>query len=338
MNYYEELGISRTASEAEIRKSYKCLTLLLHPDQHQNPKIRALAEGQMKRINGIIETLTDPVRRRAYDKSLDEPALVVRQEQLIAWTSWVRGNRGWALVGLTFVLLLISPLVAPMFDSARSAREVYAPPRATSVSSLEKQKMAFRPESIVEPKLTDPEQRAAGDRKQAPGLRRRQPEDSQSSSATEDVSDGIGTVAAPDGASGPRNRDLPPAQSPPGAPRPAPTLAGKWVYTPDPSDPGDPKLYPAEYVELSIAPLGNTLRGVYQARYKLPDHTLNSRVSFTFEGSSAGTSFSWQGDSGAQGEIDIRMDSSDTLNVNWFATKMGSLSLGSGKATLYRFR
>src|SRR4029077_2362012 len=135
MDFYEELGISRTASELEIRKSYKCLTLLLHPDQHQNPEVKVLAEGQMKRINGMIEILTDPERRRAYNDSLDSGALIVRQTQLASWFAWVRGNRGWALVGLMFVLLLISPLLAPMFDSARSAREAHEPLTATSASS-----------------------------------------------------------------------------------------------------------------------------------------------------------------------------------------------------------
>src|SRR5579864_3900693 len=158
MDFYEELGISRTAGETEIRKSYKCLTLLLHPDQQQNPEVKILAEGQMKRINGIIEILTDPERRRAYDESLDAGALIVRQKQLTAWFAWVRRNRGWALVGLAFVLLLISPLLAPMFDSARSTREAHAPPAVISASSHrtpEKQELASHPKSFAEPGMSN---------------------------------------------------------------------------------------------------------------------------------------------------------------------------------------
>jgi hypothetical protein len=342
MDFYEELGIKRTASEAEIRKSYKCLTLLLHPDQQQHPHVRALAEGQMKRINGIIEILTDPERRRVYDESLDTGALIVRQKQVRPWIVWVRSNRGWALVGLTFVLLLISPLLAPMFDSARSVHEVYAPLTATSGAAHrtpEKQQLASHPKSLAETGVTNVKRRSAGDWIGGPSLPS-SPEPSQSSAGMGNpTSEAAVATTDPDRAPARPTTEPQPAQSPPSRPRPAPTLAGKWVYTPDPGDPGDPKLYPAEYVELSIAPVGSAVRGVYQARYKLPSHTLNSRVNFTFEGPSTGTSFAWQGDSGAQGEIAIRLESPDTLKVNWFATKMGSaLSLGSGKATLYRFR
>lgn len=350
MDFYEELGVSRTASEAEIRKSYRRLTLLLHPDQQQDPEIRILAEGQMKRINEMVAILTDPERRRMYDESLSEKALVVRQIQITQWISWVRDNRGWVLVGVAFVLVLISALLVPVFDSAHSAGKAHEPVAAFSAASRrtpEQRELGSPSKALANSRLPAVEQRThEGDWKPAPGLPAPQVDSPLSSARVEtpvsetprpkSVLDSAIPVPPPTPAQG----VVPsPVQSAPSALRPAPTLAGRWVYTPDPSDPGDPKLYPAEYAELSIAPVGNALRGVYQARYKLPDRNLNSRVNFTFEGPPSGTSFVWQGDSGAQGEITVRLESADTLKVNWFATKMGSvLSLGSGNATLYRFR
>jgi hypothetical protein len=104
-------------------------------------------------------------------------------------------------------------------------------------------------------------------------------------------------------------------------------------------DPQDPKVFPAEYVELTILVAESHLRGSYRSRYKLSNRALSPYANFTFSGPAGGTSFVWQGDAGATGQITLRLQSHDTMQVNWFATKMGSeLSLGSGSATVYRFR
>jgi DnaJ domain len=357
MDFYEELGISRTASEAEIRKSYKCLTLLLHPDQQRKPELRALADGQMKRINEIVAILTHPERRRIYDETLSEKTSCVRQIQPAPWIPWIRNNQGWVLVGVAFVLLLISPLLVPIFDSARSDKTHDLAAVSSASSSRAHEHGEPSPSGGPgESRLTSMERRmSAGDSKPAPGstvpnsrlsaVRTGKPSSEEANVApfpSKGVPDlGIATPPGPA-----QLATSPPLKSASPLSQTAPTLAGRWVYTPDPSDLRDPKLYPAEYVELSIAPEGSALRGVYQARYKLPSVSLNSRVTFTFEGpagtfegSAGGTSFTWRGDAGAQGEITIRLQSADTLQVNWFATKMGSaLSLGSGNAILYRFR
>jgi len=49
MNYYEELSVGRSASADEIRRSYKRLARLLHPDRCAEDPARVLAELQMKR-------------------------------------------------------------------------------------------------------------------------------------------------------------------------------------------------------------------------------------------------------------------------------------------------
>ncbi len=97
MNYYEEFGVISTASTEEIRQAYRLLARLLHPDAQLDPEMRAAAERQMRRVNEIRAVLTDPRRRREYDKSLRaaqrpelagrRPTGVPRPAQWGAWRS-----------------------------------------------------------------------------------------------------------------------------------------------------------------------------------------------------------------------------------------------------------
>ena len=70
MNYYEELGIRSDADEEEIRKAHRRLVKLMHPDQHRDASLKALAETQMRRLNSIVATLLDPEERQEYDEQV----------------------------------------------------------------------------------------------------------------------------------------------------------------------------------------------------------------------------------------------------------------------------
>ena len=64
-DYYEVLGLSREASEEEIKKSYRKLAMKHHPDRNpDNPK----AEGHFKEAKEAYETLSDDQKRAAYDQ------------------------------------------------------------------------------------------------------------------------------------------------------------------------------------------------------------------------------------------------------------------------------
>ena len=64
-DYYEVLGLSRDASEEEIKKSYRKLAMKYHPDRNpDNPK----AEEQFKEAKEAYETLSDDQKRAAYDQ------------------------------------------------------------------------------------------------------------------------------------------------------------------------------------------------------------------------------------------------------------------------------
>jgi curved DNA-binding protein CbpA len=70
VDYYEELGVARSASVDEVRRAYRNVARLLHPDQQPDETLRRLAGLQMTRLNAILETLTDPASRREYDQGL----------------------------------------------------------------------------------------------------------------------------------------------------------------------------------------------------------------------------------------------------------------------------
>jgi curved DNA-binding protein len=64
-DYYEILGVSRTATEDEIKKAFRKLARVHHPDVNPGDKS---AEEQFKRINEAYEVLSDPEKRKKYDK------------------------------------------------------------------------------------------------------------------------------------------------------------------------------------------------------------------------------------------------------------------------------
>ncbi|MFZ9520419.1 MAG: DnaJ C-terminal domain-containing protein [Silvanigrellaceae bacterium] len=64
MNYYELLGISKTASEEEIKKSYRKLAMQYHPDRNPGNK---QAEDKFKQISEAYAVLSDTEKRRQYD-------------------------------------------------------------------------------------------------------------------------------------------------------------------------------------------------------------------------------------------------------------------------------
>ncbi|RPJ83817.1 MAG: J domain-containing protein [Acidobacteria bacterium] len=64
-DYYQTLGIAKTASEKEIKQAYRKLARKFHPDV--NPGDKA-AEGRFKEINEAYEVLGDPEKRKKYDE------------------------------------------------------------------------------------------------------------------------------------------------------------------------------------------------------------------------------------------------------------------------------
>lgn len=61
---YETLGVSESASQAEIKKAYRTLAKKYHPDINKTPE----AEEKFKEINGAYEVLGDEEKKTQYDQ------------------------------------------------------------------------------------------------------------------------------------------------------------------------------------------------------------------------------------------------------------------------------
>jgi molecular chaperone DnaJ len=68
-DYYSVLGVSRNASEREIKQAYRKLARQYHPDVNAGDKS---AEAKFKRINEAYEVLSDKEKRRKYDQFGDQ--------------------------------------------------------------------------------------------------------------------------------------------------------------------------------------------------------------------------------------------------------------------------
>ena len=326
MDYYEELGLDRGASESEIRQAYRTLVRLLHPDHCGGAVESRLADLQMKRLNGMMALLADPVERARYDRSLAVAVTVPAPPPVPSlfrwWPAWI-----WPAAVLACLTAAILLSHAPGAQAPKTATPPEAPvpaaqpkPRPLAVKPAPQRVAPSRAALPTLPAVAAG--RPAANEPMAP-----------EPPAIPETNPRPIAIAAPAVPS-------PPALPPPESTRPAarPTLAGEWLFVPSPHADSS-QLYPPEYIELRITEHSGILRGRYQARYRVTDRAISPAVSFQFEGRGEpeGARLTWTGAGGARGDVSLRLLSNGALEVTWVANQIGKeLGLISGTAKLVR--
>src|SRR5919197_1507366 len=64
-DYYQVLGVPKNASDKDLQKAFRKLARQYHPDLNPNDKV---AEAKFKEINEAYEVLSDPEKRKKYDR------------------------------------------------------------------------------------------------------------------------------------------------------------------------------------------------------------------------------------------------------------------------------
>lgn len=88
-DYYEILGVARTASAAEIRQVYLKLARERHPDRFSDPAEKEKAQEFFKDLTSAFNTLFNEKSRREYDASLVKPRAAPPEE--IAKSAYLQG-------------------------------------------------------------------------------------------------------------------------------------------------------------------------------------------------------------------------------------------------------
>ena len=369
MNFYEEFGLSPSASTEEIAKAHKRLARLLHPDQLQDEDLRRLAECQMKRLNAIYAVLSDRQQRLQYDLGLaagsegafpapvsGSPAGAMRR---FVTAAAVQRNAIWIVSGLACVAVICwyfaqnagtgkmpsqqtahaQPPATPSPENVppavQSSEPVHSEPREPALSDHQYQQLR-RETAALRRALGEAESERDAALAHLTRLQRSLEEERQFASDAKPEPVQPSPPPAPTAASAPAVTAPAAASSRP----PAGKVSGTWFFVPKTLDPAPKDVYPPEYIEVVIAEENGQIRGRYRGRYRVADRAISPEVLFQFQGkvNSPGR-YPWTGRSGARGEVHLKLVSDDSLQVAWFASELGQqMGLGSGTAVLIRRR
>ncbi|MEN6532783.1 MAG: J domain-containing protein [Bryobacteraceae bacterium] len=350
MTYYEELGLAQNATVEEIHQAYRNLARLLHPDQQTDETLRHLAESQMKRINLIHEVLTNPAMRREYDVSLrpDRPGLPgrtvpatgrrsIRSFKRPAWLN--TSSAAWALIA---VIAGLSLYIGFQWEDKGPApvSQVQAP-----VETAQPIPQPSRTDSASITRQTAPEQPKTAPKESVTAKNEPAPELEQPPSLP------IESANLPSVVSHLESQHRAEQNSPSPIAGQVDTVshskilhvngrfAGTWVYVRSKDSENSPGLYPPEYIEAVISEHDGVIRGRYRARYVVKDRVISPevRLQFAGEGDRDSAHLKWTGAGGARGDIQLRLVTERSLEVNWMAEELGTeMGLISGTAVLTR--
>lgn len=323
MNYYEELAVSPDASTEEIREAYRQLARLLHPDRSLDERSRRLAETQMRRLNAIVEVLSNAAKRQQYDLELRcRISTLARTPETVAapqrrWNldlllcrlrDYRHPNNAWIVACTTVVLALFWTFRESLSESKHPPPSVAVEPLGQLADSRERPRSETRHAKMPELRALEylegqieywrrHSEQMRGERDAAIG------QVSRLESSIADLMSRTPLAAAPAicPASPPAVSPLEPAVSEPMFSKPAPakpnraspapvhpngpSLAGAWHYIPA-SGRGRLRdnLYSPEFIECVVVEDAGALHGRYRARYRVPDRAISPDVAFQFTG------------------------------------------------------
>jgi len=96
-DYYQVLGVPRDASQKDIQKAFRKLARKHHPDVNPNDKA---AEARFKELNEAHEVLSDPEKRKQYDRfgadwqRYQQAAQAGQAAPDTDFSQWFSGQRG----------------------------------------------------------------------------------------------------------------------------------------------------------------------------------------------------------------------------------------------------
>ena len=332
MTYYDELGVAPDASPEEIRKAFRGVSRMLHPDLQPEGVLRHLAEAQMKRLNEVVETLCHEDRRVAYDSALHAPPLAALP--LAGETLQAKMPLRALVVGLAFGCLLmycVSVFTRPEFEAAE--RPVDAGPvmmtspgaanPGTGTKSVKPQLAAIGRHAAISTLGQDRSsalEHSASEAVPPPAI--------ESIESTESIQSIIAVpVATPLTAVDSASLLAPPARP----------LSGIWLHAIDPKDKPAQWAYAADYVELRLQEINGEIVGTYRSRYRVPNKVFQPEVAFRFRGPAKDEEFDWEGTGGTRGKIHIQLHGDNVMEASWKVADSGNVNgLAAGSATLVR--
>jgi molecular chaperone DnaJ len=134
-DYYSLLGVSRTATEKDIKQAYRRLARQYHPDVNPGNKS---AEEKFKAINEAHDVLSDPEKRKKYDQygenwqHGDQFAEAARQQAASGWNFSQQGGEG-----VRFEEGDIESIFGNIFSSRQGGRFGARTPRARRGEDIE---------------------------------------------------------------------------------------------------------------------------------------------------------------------------------------------------------
>ena len=91
-DYYSILGVSPTATVAEIKDRFRFFSHAYHPDKFQSESHRLMAEAEFQRVNEAYQVLANPRRRELFDATRGTPDAAAAKESERSSTSFRAGK------------------------------------------------------------------------------------------------------------------------------------------------------------------------------------------------------------------------------------------------------